>query len=87
MIKTMIDLGLTEDDMIVMVNVKMEMTTIGNDDIVDIGMETERGGKRLMRNERKGGGREGSGMIGIVIGPGSLILEKGLRGPAVGSEI
>jgi len=87
MIKTMIDLGLTEDDMIVNVNVMMEMTTIGNDDIVDIEMETERGGKRLMKNERKGGGREGSGMIGIVIGPGSLTLERGVRGPEVESEI
>ena len=83
MIKTMIDLGLTGDDMIVNVNVMMEMTTIGNDDIVDIEMETERGGKRLTKNERKGGGREGRGMIGIVIGLGiliGLILEKGARG-------
>ena len=55
MIKTMIDLGLTEDDMIV--NVMMEMTTIGKDDIVDIETETEKGGKRLMKSERKGGGR------------------------------
>ena len=88
MIKTMIDLGLTEDDMIV--NVMMEMTTIGNDDIVDIEMETEKGGKRLMKSERKGGGREGRGMIGIVIGLGiliGLILERGVRGLVVGLEI
>ena len=86
MIKTMIDLGLTEDDTSVM----MEMTTIGNDDIVDIEMETERGGKRLMKSERKGGGREGRGMIGIVIGLGiliGLILERGARGLEVGFEI
>jgi len=69
MIKTMIDLGLTEDDM----NVMMEMTTIGNDDIVDIEMATEKGGKRLMKSERKGGGREGREMIGIAIGLGILI--------------
>jgi len=88
MIKTMIDLGLTEDDMIV--NVMMEMTTIGKDDIVDIEMETEKGGKRLMKRGRKGGGREGRGMIGIVIGLGiliGLILERGARGLVVGLEI
>jgi hypothetical protein len=86
MIKTMIDLGLTEDD----TNVMMEMTTIGNDDTVDIEMETERGGKRLMKSERKGGGREGRGMIGIVIGLGSLIgliPERGVRGLEVGFGI
>jgi hypothetical protein len=88
MIKTMIDLGLTEDDMIV--NVMMEMTTIGNDDIDDIEMETERGGKRLMKSERKGGGREGKGTIDIAIGLGiliGLILERGVRGLEVGFEI
>jgi hypothetical protein len=88
MIKTMIDLGLTEDDMIV--NVMMEMTTIGNDDTVDIEMETEKGGKRLMKSERKGGGREGRGMIGTGIGLGILIgpiPEKGVRGLEVELEI
>jgi hypothetical protein len=88
MIKTMIDLGLTDDDMIV--NVMMEMTTIGNDDIADIEMETEKGGKRLMKSERKGGGREGKGMIGIVIGLGiliGLILEREVRGLEVELEI
>ena len=88
MIKTMIDLGLTEDDMIV--NVMMEMTTIGNDDIADIEMETEKGGKKLMKSERKGGGREGKGTIGIVIGLGILIgltLEREVRGLEVELEI
>lgn len=86
MTKTMIDLGLTEDDM----NVMMEMTTIGNDDIVDIEMEIERGGKRLMKNGRKEGEREGRETIDTEIGLGNLIdliIERGVREVVVGLEI
>jgi hypothetical protein len=94
MIKTMIDLGLNEDDTNVDLNVTSEMT-IGmteTDDIEDTEMiETEIvEGKRPMKSERKGGEREGRGMIGIVIDPESLIdltPERGARGEVVGFEI
>jgi hypothetical protein len=91
MIQTMIDLGLTEDE----ANVIMEMTTIGNDDTDDIEMEIpndeiEIGGTRLMKSERKGGRGVGRGMIGIEIDPESriaLILGRERRELVVGSEI
>jgi peptidyl-tRNA hydrolase len=91
MIKTMIDLGLNEDDENVMMKIEEEMV---KDDIDDIEkeekmmiqndeIETEEGDmKRRMRSGRKGGEGGRRGMIDIGIGLGSLIdliLEKGRR--------
>jgi hypothetical protein len=82
--KTMIDLGLNEDDE---TNATVITTTMANeteaviemgtdeDDIIEVGMkrlieiEKEEGGMmRLMKSERRGGGDEGREMIGIEIG-------------------
>lgn len=91
MIKTII-LGLNEDEPSVDLSVITEMTIgmIEIDDTDDTETVTERGGTRLMKSAKKGGGSEGREMIGIVIDPENpigLTPERGVRGVVVESEI